>query len=81
MRARRPRGVIQATDPIVRQLFEIAQTQRLGDRQIAEHTGYDLSSVKNWRIGKSSPKIFATEVFANFLGYSVKLEKADAEQE
>ena len=52
---------------------EVRDSQKLTDYQVAKGTGIAPSTISDWKLGKSVPKVDKLMAIAEFLGISLDL--------
>ena len=74
MRKWRKLTVPGAAHPLVRQLFMLMNDQQMGQLDLAERTGINKNTLKDWRV-RTVPAVDNLEACLNVLGYQLKITK------
>mgnify|MGYP001080586753 CR=1 FL=1 len=61
----------QGCHPLVRELFEEMHAQRCGARDMADRSGVNVNTLKDWRT-RTQPRIADLEACFNVLGYTLR---------
>lgn len=62
--------------PLVRQLFEIMQRERLGVLDMADKSGVNKNTLKDWRT-RSVPTVANLDACLHVLGYRLTVEEIE----
>lgn len=71
------KSAVQASEPIVRRLFEILDEEEYSGVRVAEVAGIYTTAISKWRLGLVSPRLITFTAVANAMGYDLCLVKRD----
>jgi hypothetical protein len=72
-------SIAETVDPLVRKLFEIMGDRRIGCNTVGHRAGYESSTIRQWRRGRSGPQLFAFRDVLETIGYELKIVKQGEE--